>query len=83
MKITLEKDGSITLYTPGAQALNDTGVGIVDAVGNPVLTGDRRGIQRSQIAAHRRDPEFEKALQAAAGQPDCLTVNDLAALPKP
>lgn len=41
-----------------------------------------RKIQPSQIAAHRRNAEFEAALQAAAGTAGNLTAAQLAALPK-
>jgi hypothetical protein len=41
-----------------------------------------RTIQGWQIAAHRVDPAFEAALQAASGTAGNLSAADLATLPK-
>lgn len=68
-----------TLGTDGALIITDDNGGVKDSHGIPCITA--LSIQPANIAAHRRDKDFDAALQAAAGTAKNLTADELAKLP--
>jgi len=82
---TINSEGSLIVHEVhlAQPRLDANGVQLTDGQGTKLYAETGCTIQPAQIAAHRRDPLFEAALDAAAGTAGNLTLVQLAALPAP